>query len=306
MGDIRWHDIAGLCEAKEVLIQARAELLDCPQSATRCRSILLYGPPGTGKTLLGRACGEGLAFARVSASDFIPRWLGESDRVHRPVGHLVRSVGERKGVVFVDDLEALTCGAGLESARRAQADVFGEVDALRNSKRGVLLLAATNAPWTFRPAALRRFEKQISVPMPDSEARAELLTQVTSRMVVELTDDDVRELAQLTDGYTGADIVQVCREAGMPWVRAVQQAEYFRQDDENNLRPCGPDDPGAVKVTLLEMTQEQIARLQPPPILPGELQLAVQRIRPSIPPSDLKQFEDWTAEQNRHRPASEK
>jgi vacuolar protein-sorting-associated protein 4 len=288
---VHWDDIAGLREAKQGLIQAIAELLDCPQSATRCRTILLYGPAGTGKTLLGRACAEGLAFARASASDFISLWRGESER---PVGDLVQSVGQKKGVVFVDDLEALTCDALSE---RITAELFAEVDALRNSTRGVLLIAATNAPWTLDSAALRRFDRQICVPLPDSEARAELLRQVTARMAVEVTDDDLRELAQLTDGCTGADIVVACREAAMSAVRVVQQAEHFREDHENKLRPCAADQPGAVKIRLLEMTQEQISRVQLSRVLPDDLRRAVQQVRPSITPSELKKFEDWS----RHR-----
>ncbi len=227
--NVSWDDIGGLKEVKQELI----ETVEWPlkygrfyayMGARPPKGILLYGPPGTGKTLLVKAVAtqSQANFIHVKGPEFLSKWVGESERAVRETFRKARQAAPC--VVFIDELDAIapTRGSGAGDSHvteRVISQLLTELDGLEEL-RGVVVIAATNRPDIIDPALLRpgRFDRLIYVPPPDLEARKEIFAIHTRGKPLD-GDVNLDELAELTEGYTGADIAAVCNEAVMLAIR---------------------------------------------------------------------------------------
>ncbi len=180
------------------------------------KGILLFGPPGCGKTLIMRALAAELkvSFIYVRFSDLLSKWYGESER---RIADLFRKAREAAPcILFLDELDALGRSRDLYSsddvAPRLLSMLLSEMDGL-DPLEGVIVVAATNAPHLLDPALLRpgRFDKLIYVPPPDERARLEILKVHLRGMPLD-ADVDLKKLASLTEGFSGADIAMLCQE----------------------------------------------------------------------------------------------
>lgn len=178
--------------------------------------ILLYGPPGCGKTYLARAtAGEVKAgFLAVGISDILDLWVGQSEKNLHAIFEQAR--GHRPCVLFFDEVDALGANRTdmLKSGGRQIINQFlSELDGVAASNEGVLVLAATNAPWHLDPAFRRpgRFDRILFVPPPDTAARAAILRLLLKGKPVAAIDFDA--LARKTDGFSGADLKAVVDRA---------------------------------------------------------------------------------------------
>ena len=222
--DVRFDDVAGLEDVKE---QIRLKLIypfNHPEQAQRygIRSgggILLYGPPGTGKTLIARATAGELDahFFEAKPSDLIIKWVGESEQnVHR-LFEAARAC--ERAVIFLDEVEALLPkrrGNPSTVMQRVVPQFLAELEGFGGRAPNVLLIGATNEPWSIDPAALRpgRFDAKIYVPLPDAAARRRILDlNLSGRPLA--PDVDLDLLAARLDRHSGADIVQVCLQASL-------------------------------------------------------------------------------------------
>jgi transitional endoplasmic reticulum ATPase len=222
---VRWTDIGGLEEVKQQLREAVEWPLKYPDSFKRLgidppKGILLYGPPGTGKTLLAKAVAtESEAnFVSIKGPEVFSKWVGESERAVRELFRKARQVAP--SIIFIDEIDALAPMRGLVSTdsgvtERVVSQLLTEIDGLERLE-GVVVIAATNRPDIIDPALLRpgRFDRLIYVPPPDEKARLEILKVHTRRMPL-AEDVDLLEIAKKTEGYTGADIEVLVREAGL-------------------------------------------------------------------------------------------
>ncbi len=230
----RFDDVAGLDDVKE---QIRLKLIypfTHPAQAEkfgirRGGGILLYGPPGTGKTLIARAvAGEvEAAFFTVKPSEIMSKWVGEAEQNVAKLFALARA--ESRSVIFIDEVEALVPRRRSSQStvmQRVVPQFLAELEGFdRHEGEGVLLfVGATNEPWALDPAVMRpgRFDERIYVPLPDLDARRRILAlNLTGRPLAPAVDLDA--LALRTEGYSGADVVNICRKAcAIPFLEAVE------------------------------------------------------------------------------------
>jgi transitional endoplasmic reticulum ATPase len=196
------------------------------------RGILMFGAPGTGKTLLAKAVAtESEAnFIAVRGPEAFSKWVGESEKFVREIFRKARSASPC--IIFIDEIDSLAPVRGEEEgtrvAERVVNQLLTEMDGMQNMK-DVVVIAATNRIDIIDPALLRpgRFDKLLEVPMPEEATRLEILKIHTKRMP--LADEvDLKTLAKQTEGYSGADLEALCREAGMVALREDIKADKVR------------------------------------------------------------------------------
>ena len=223
--NVRWEDVGGLEEAKQELKEAVEWPLKHPDSFKRMgieppHGILMYGPPGSGKTLLARAVAtESEAnFIAIKGPELLSKWVGESEKGVRETFRKARMAAP--AIVFFDEIDAIVParGSGFGDSHvteRVISQLLTELDGLEKLEN-VVVLAATNRPDLIDSAVLRpgRFDRLVLVPAPDKKARLEIFKIHTKGMPL-AKDVDLNALATETEGYVGADIAALCREAAM-------------------------------------------------------------------------------------------
>jgi transitional endoplasmic reticulum ATPase len=226
---VSWDDVGGLDEAKRELREGIELPLRMPEAFARlgirpARGFLLFGPPGTGKTLLARAVAKESEanFIAAKASDLLSKWYGESEKqVSRLFGR-ARQVAPT--VLFLDEIDSLAPerGGGIGEpavTERVVNTLLAEMDGLEDL-HGVVVIGATNRPALIDPALLRpgRFDELIYVSVPEADGRLRILNIHTGRMPL-AGDVDLDLIAERTLGYTGADLENLVRRAGLHTLR---------------------------------------------------------------------------------------
>lgn len=228
--NVSWDDIGGVDEARERLREGVELPLKHPESFRRlgirpAKGFLLYGPPGTGKTLLAKATAREAEanFIATKSSDLLSKWYGESEQQIARLFARARQVAPT--VIFIDELDSLVParGGGLgepQVTERVVNTILAEMDGLEELN-SVVLIGATNRPNLIDPALLRpgRLDELIYVPVPDEAGRARILAIHTKGMPL-AGDVDLGALAARTDRFTGADLEDLVRRAGLAALRS--------------------------------------------------------------------------------------
>jgi len=222
--NVKWENIGGLEEVRQELVEAVEWPFKNPQIFTRLgikppKGILLYGPPGTGKTLLAKAVANesNANFILVKGPELLSKWVGESEKAVRKVFEKARQTSPT--IIFFDEIDSLAPRRGLGGdnnvTERVVNQLLTEMDGLIDLDN-IMILAATNRPDIMDTALLRpgRFDRILLVPQPDKKSREEIFKIHTKDMPLD-KDVDLSQLAIETDGYVGADIEAVVREAAM-------------------------------------------------------------------------------------------
>jgi transitional endoplasmic reticulum ATPase len=220
--DVRWEDIGGLESVKRELMEAVEWPLKYPELYKKLgyqmpKGILLYGPSGTGKTLLAKAVAtESEAnFISVRGPELLSKWVGESERAVREIFRRARQAAPC--IIFFDEIDAIAPIRGLSGdsmvTERVVSQLLTELDGIQPLS-GVVVLAATNRIDMLDPALLRagRFDKLLYVPLPDRAARLQIL-QIHTRGKPLKEDVDLGKIADLTEGFSGADLAAVVNTA---------------------------------------------------------------------------------------------
>ncbi len=234
---ITFDQVGGLEEVKRLIIEAVSLAMTKPQAYRRAgihpaRGLLLYGPPGTGKTLLAYAaanhCGANLVAVR--GPEVFSKWFGESEERIRFVFAKAREVAP--AIILFDEIDAIASRRGREAqyvtGESIVNQLLAEMDAMEGQEN-VFIIAATNQADLLDPALLRpgRFDLQIEVPLPDGPAREAIFAVHLKPMPLEETVS-VAALARRTEGFSGADIAEVCRRAAL---YALREAEFEPPED---------------------------------------------------------------------------
>jgi len=217
--DVHWDEIIGLEDAKRAIKEAvvypslRPDLFPLGWP----RGILLFGPPGCGKTLLAAAVANEIkaTFISIDAASIMSKWLGEAER---NVARIFKTARERAkdmpSIIFIDEVDSLMGMHRLEvgGETRVRNQFLKEMDGIIDKKKfiHVYVIGSTNKPWTLDAPFIRRFQKRIYVPPPGYRERLGIFKLYTSRLRLS-SDVNLNELAKLTEGFSGSDILDVCQ-----------------------------------------------------------------------------------------------
>src|ERR1700688_4778208 len=248
--NVKWEDIGGLTGVKEELTEAvewplKYGKLLLKGDVKAPKGILLYGPPGTGKTLIAKAvANESEAnFISIKGPELISKWVGESEKGVREVFRKARAAAPC--VIFFDEVDAIaprrkSGESDSQVTERVVSQLLTEMDGLEELK-GVVVLGATNRPDIIDDALLRpgRFDKLLRIPPPDREGRVEILKIHTKKKPL-AKDVDIARLAELTEGYTGAELAAAANAASMAAIK--QFVKVHGKEAET--------DPGALTISM--------------------------------------------------------
>jgi len=227
--DVTWGKIGGLGEIKTIIEENIIQGIKNPHvfkemGIRPARGILLYGPPGTGKTLIAKAIANdcGANFISIKGPELRSKWFGESEEKIRFIFDTARKVVPC--IIFFDELDALAPVRGTDTSGLTDSlvnQLLAEMDGIETTE-GVFVVGATNRVELIDPALLRpgRFDYQIKVPLPDKEGRQAIFTIHLKEGIIE-EDFDLKKIIERTEGFSGAEIEDVCRLAALKALREV-------------------------------------------------------------------------------------
>lgn len=232
---VTFDDIGALENVKDTLKELvmlplqRPELFCKGQLTKPCKGILLFGPPGTGKTMLAKAVATeaGANFINISMSSITSKWFGEGEKYVKAVFSLASKIAP--SVVFVDEVDSMLGRrenpGEHEAMRKMKNEFMVNWDGLRTKDtERVLVLAATNRPFDLDEAVIRRLPRRLMVSLPDAHNRAKILKVILAKE--ELSSDvDFDAIANMTDGYSGSDLKNLCVAAAHRPIREILERE---------------------------------------------------------------------------------
>jgi katanin p60 ATPase-containing subunit A1 len=277
--NVRWSDIAGCENAKKLLQEAVFLPRLVPTFFTGIRrpyrGVLMVGPPGTGKTMLAKAVATecGTTFFNVCSSSLTSKYHGESEKLVRLLFEMAHFYAP--STVFIDEIDSICSKRGAsnehEASRRVKSELLIQMEGvatISDASKLVVVIGATNFPWDIDEALRRRLEKRIYIPLPDYDGRLSLL-RINLREVTLDDDVDLEEISKVLDGYSGADVTTVCRDASMMGMRrkidglTIEQIQAIPKEQFN--LPTKMDD-------FLDV---------------------IKKVSPSVSKNDLEKYEKW-------------
>ncbi|RUS72904.1 hypothetical protein EGW08_019324, partial [Elysia chlorotica] len=269
---LTWTDIAGLEFAKKTIQEIVVWPMLRPDIFTGLRGppkgLLLFGPPGTGKTLIGKciASQSKSTFFCISASSLTSKWVGEGEKMVRTLFAVARC--HQPAVIFIDEIDSLLSqrsDSEHESSRRIKTEFLVQLDgAATESEDRILVIGATNRPQEIDEAARRRFVKRLLIPLPEAVARRQIVINLMAQQKSDLTETDVQMICDKTEGYSGADMTNLCREAALGPIRSIP----FEK--------------------METITPDQVR-----PIQLSDFEQALLQVRASVSDKDLELYAQW-------------
>ncbi|PNY12739.1 katanin p60 ATPase-containing subunit, partial [Trifolium pratense] len=270
---VTFEDIGALENVKDTLKELvmlplkRPELFCKGQLTKPCKGILLFGPPGTGKTMLAKAVATeaGANFINISMSSITSKWFGEGEKYVKAVFSLASKIAP--SVIFVDEVDSMLGRrenpGEHEAMRKMKNEFMVNWDGLRTKeKERILVLAATNRPFDLDEAVIRRLPRRLMVDLPDAPNRGKILRVILAKEDL-APDVDLEAIANMTDGYSGSDLKNLCVTAAHCPIREILEKEKKERSlalAENKPEPelCSSADIRPLKMEDFRYAHEQV------------------------------------------------
>ena len=233
---VKFSDIIGMQEMKKILYEIIVVPTIRPDLFTGIRKpqrgILLFGPPGTGKTLIAKAIASecNSTFFNISASSLTSKWVGESEKTVKSLFKLAYK--KAPSIIFIDEIDSILSKRNEsenEATKRLKTEFLIQFDGLgSNNNARLLVIAATNRPMDLDEALLRRLPKRVYCGPLDERGRFEFIKKVINRVETKLSDNDIIEVAKMTNGYSNSDLKELCKEAAFQPVRELTMEQIMK------------------------------------------------------------------------------
>lgn len=300
--NVKWDDIGGLEETKRELQEMVRYPIEHRHLFERfgmqaSRGVLFYGPPGCGKTLMAKAIANecGANFISVKGPELLNMWFGGSEANVRNLFDKARAASPC--ILFFDEMDSIARargggggGGSSETSDRVINQILSEIDGMGSGKT-LFIIGATNRPDILDPGIMRpgRLDQLIYIPLPDLESRVSIFKANLRKSPIG-DDVNIRQLADVTEGFSGADLTEICQRAAKNAIRDSITAQIERKN----------------RVEAGELTQEEADALPDPVpcITSAHFEASMSKARRSVSPEILEQYEQFTNKQKQQWSAS--
>jgi len=301
--------VAGLNEVKDAVRLSILLPLKQPQCFTNrssLKGVLLYGPPGTGKSFIAKALAADAdceTFFAITPADVKNKYVGESEKTIKALFYAAQVLSMRynkPAIIFIDEIDAI--GESRDSGSQSTAStglltqLLISMDGMGSDGSKIFVIAASNRPDALDPALMRRMHKRVLIPLPDYEARAQILRQEMGDPVNwELLDDEeIDEIVLMLEGYSGSDIKTICIDALNIPLEEAGRSEYFiklqGEDGEFYYTPCHELVEGAIRIAFGDVPDK---KLQIRPTSSRDLIASINRNHRSVTAKEVKKYMDY-------------